>query len=307
MRSGHSCTRSLQWLDGAILPDDKLITIASADALHLGVLSSAVHIAWALAAGGLLEDRPVYSKSTCFEAFPFPDLDPVGELAERIRSLAEHIDAHRKAQLAAYPDATLTSTYNVLEKLRSGEALTAKEKVVHEHGLVGVLKSLHDELDAAVLEAYEWPDLVLPADTDALLERLVALNAKRAAEEAAGTVRWLRPEFQDPARHAPVPQQAGIEGVESQAEATSQERGSEELSAATAAPAAVAAQPWPPTLPEQMRAVAQLLATSPVPLPLSAIEAGFKGKGPWRKGLPRILETLEALGRAQLTGQGWRA
>jgi hypothetical protein len=26
--------------------------------------------------------------------------------------------------------------YNVLEKLRSGEALTAKEKVIHEHGLV---------------------------------------------------------------------------------------------------------------------------------------------------------------------------
>jgi hypothetical protein len=31
---------------------------------------------------------------------------------------------------------------------------------------------------------------------ETLLERLVALDAKRAAEEAAGTVRWLRPEFQ---------------------------------------------------------------------------------------------------------------
>jgi hypothetical protein len=31
---------------------------------------------------------------------------------------------------------------------------------------------------------------------ETLLQRLVALNAKRAAEEAAGTVRWLRPEFQ---------------------------------------------------------------------------------------------------------------
>jgi len=36
--------------------------------------------------------------------------------------------------------------YNVLEKLKTGEALNAKEKVIHEHGLVAVLKTLHDEL-----------------------------------------------------------------------------------------------------------------------------------------------------------------
>jgi hypothetical protein len=34
--------------------------------------------------------------------------------------------------------------------------------------------------------------------TDALLDRLVALNAERAAEEAAGRIRWLRPDFQNP-------------------------------------------------------------------------------------------------------------
>jgi hypothetical protein len=76
---------------------------------------------------------------------------------------------------------------------------------------VSVLQSLHDELDAAVLQAYGWSDLgpvpwsdeaARAAWTETLLERLVALNAKRAAEEAAGTVRWLRPEFQDPARRA---------------------------------------------------------------------------------------------------------
>lgn len=69
-------------------------------------------------------------------------------------------------------------------------------------------------------------------------------------------------------------------------------------------------QPWPASLPEQVRAVAQRLAASPMPLPLIAIEAAFKGNGPWKKGLPRILETLEALealGRAQQDGGGaWR-
>ena len=61
-----------------------------------------------------------------------------------------------------------------------------------------------------------------------------------------------------------------------------------------------------PLRPEQVRAVAQLLGASPAPLPLPAIEASFKGKGPWKKGLPRILDTLEALGRARQEGGGWR-
>lgn len=128
----------------------------------------------------------------------------------------------------------------------------------------------------------------------------MALNAKRAAEEAAGTVRWLRPEFQDPARRAaaevPLPEQAGIVGVETQAEAEARadeveavegNEGAASNGEAAPKPAAAAtAQPWPHTLPEQVRAVAQLLSASPAPLPLPSIEASSKGKGPWKKGLP---------------------
>ena len=47
----------------------------------------------------------------------------------------------------------------MLEKLRSGEPLTAKEKQIHDQGLVTVLRQIHDELDEAVLEAYGWGDL----------------------------------------------------------------------------------------------------------------------------------------------------
>jgi hypothetical protein len=306
-----------------------LVVTASDDALLLGVLSSAVHVDWMLAAGGTLEDRPVYNKSRCFEPFPFPQEDTglTPALTERIRSLAEQLDAHRKARQAAHEAVTLTGLYNVLDKLRRGEPLSPKDKTLHEQGLVSVLQSLHDELDAAVLQAYGWSDLgAVPwadeaaraAWTETLLERLVALNAKRAAEEAAGTVRWLRPEFQDPAQRAaaaatapppgPVAEQVGIDGVESEAEAEARaDAASDGTQAPAAAPAVAAtAQPWPGSLPEQVRAVAQLLGASPAPLPLAAIEASFKGKGPWKKGLPRILETLEALGRAQRVGGGWR-
>ena len=58
-----------------------------------------------------------------------------------------------------HPTLTMTGMYNVLEQLRRGEALSAKEREIHEQGLVAVLAQLHDELDAAVLDAYNWQDL----------------------------------------------------------------------------------------------------------------------------------------------------
>jgi len=71
-----------------------LVNIASSDAFVLGLLSSRIHVTWALAAGGTLEDRPRYNKTRCFEPFPFPD--PTQPQRERIRFLGERLDAHRK-------------------------------------------------------------------------------------------------------------------------------------------------------------------------------------------------------------------
>ena len=90
--------------------------------------------------------------------FPFPALEE-GTLKQRIRALGERLDSHRKRQQEQHPGLTLTGIYNVLEKLRSGEPLTAKEKQIHDQGLVTVLRQIHDELDEAVLEAYGWSDL----------------------------------------------------------------------------------------------------------------------------------------------------
>lgn len=204
------------------------------------------------------------------------------------RGLAEEIDVHRKARQAEHPDLTLTGMYNVLEKLRSGEALTAKERAINEHGLVGVLRSLHDELDAAVLQAYGWADLALPADIDTLLGRLEELNAKRAAEEATGTVRWLRPEFQ----------QAG-QGEQAQIEA--EEEADQAQPTVSAATMPVAKRPWPSGLAEQIKAVADVLSTSAAPITLDDVAAQFQARGRWRDRQPTILETL---GRARRSSGG---
>ena len=299
--------RTFVFIEGDVLPDQKIRVITVNDALVLGVLSSEAHVEWALATGGRLGvgNDPVYNNTRCFEPFPFPsdDTGRTPALADRIRALAEQIDAHRKARQATYEDVTLTGLYNVLAKLRAEAPLSPKERTLHEHGLVAVLRSLHDELDAAVLDAYGWADLqpaladhrpaageVRAAAVETLLERLVALNAKRAAEEAAGTIRWLRPEFQAPASSAVQGTQAGLDV------------GTDEAEDAAAPPAAapvVVKRPWPTGLPEQIKAVAELLAASPQPLALADIEARFQARGRWRERLPVILDTLAALGRAR--------
>ena len=322
--------RTFQFLDASILPDNKLIAIALEDAFSLGVLSSRLHEIWALACGSTLEDRPVYVKTTCFETFPFPDEDTglTPALRERIGHLAEQIDAHRKRVLAPAPSAltpalsqrereqdpspspspspappplTLTGLYNVLAALRDGRALSAKEKAIHTHGLVGVLRELHDELDAAVLAAY---GLAAAASTDDILAHLVQLNAQRALEEAQGRVRWLRPAFQNPQKSTqkqelPAQEQQALEGVLEGQNPLSQAEQTDPEGAPATAPAPTAQHPWPATLPAQVRAVAEALARSPAPLTLAALESCFKGRGPWKKGLPTLLQTLEALGRAQ--------
>jgi len=183
----------------AVLPDNMLVCIATADAFHLGVLSSRQHVAWALAAGGELEDRPRYNKTRCFDPFPFPASTPAQ--AFEIAALAEELDAFRKARMAAHPFLTLTGLYNVLDAVRVGQAFTPADRDVLDAGHVEVLRHLHDRLDAAVAAAYGWPTDLSAA---AIVERVVALNRERAAEEAAGQVRWLRPAYQAPAELAQV-------------------------------------------------------------------------------------------------------
>lgn len=295
--------RIFAFQDQPFCPDHKLYAICCDDALVLGVLSTQVHAVWAVAAGGRMGvgNDPTWTNTTTFLPYPFPGEDtglkPEG--AARIRQLAEAIDEHRKTRQATHEAVTLTGLYNVLGKLRAGEPLTAKEKLLHEQGLVGVLRSLHDDLDAAVLEAYGWSDLAAaladhrPAAAEAraaavatLLERLVALNAKRAAEEAAGTVRWLRPAFQAAAL---APEQAVIDTPEADAEP-----------AAAALP--IDKRPWPTGLPEQIKVVAEVLGSTGHALTVEQLAARFTARGRWRDRLPTILQTLEAIGRARAVG-----
>ena len=198
----------------------------------------------------------------------------------------KQLDAHRKRQQAQHPKLTLTDMYNVLEKLRAGEPLSAAEKVIHEQGLVSVLRQLHDELDAAVFDAYGWP----PALTDEeILERLVALNAERAAEEAQGLIRWLRPEYQAPGDYGPRTTQHVL---------IQEDAPIYETSLAARLPL-----PWPTRMAEQAQAVRAALVALGGPASAAQVAAAFAAAPPER--VAELLETLVMLGQARETADGW--
>lgn len=172
--------RWFRFLGAEVLADNRLVCVASDDPFVLGVLSSRIHRVWALATGGALEDRPIYTKTACFDRFPFPEPEPGQRVA--IAAVAEALDRVRAEVLAARPDLTMTGLYNAL-------------KAGDETEEVARVRRLQAQLDDLVAGAYGWAgDLA----GEAIIARLVQLNRVRAEEEAEGRVRWLRPEFQQP-------------------------------------------------------------------------------------------------------------
>jgi hypothetical protein len=268
--------RVFVFLDSNVLADNMLVNVAVDDAFHLGILSSRIHVVWALAAGGRLGvgNDPRYNKTRCFDPFPFPVATKPKQT--RIRALGEQLDAHRKRQQAQHPELTMTGMYNVLEKLRSGEPLNDKERIIHEQGLVSVLKQIHDELDAAVFDAYGWPHNLTDKQ---ILEKLVALNAERAEEERNGTIRWLRPEFQNPSG-AQKPTNLTMLGTEDE---------TDEKSALAAT-----IMPWPKRPGERIAAIRDLVLGSKRVWRTDEVATSFKGAK--IKDVEDFLDSLAGIG-----------
>jgi hypothetical protein len=274
--------RPFIFCDVRTVADSTTVIFALDDGFHLGVLSSRIHVSFSLAAGGTLEDRPRYNKSDCFDPFPFP---LCGEVEKKpVRKLAEELDAHRK-RVQAQHGLTLTGLYNVLEKIRAGEKLTDKEKIIHDAGLVSVLKQLHDDLDAVVFAAYGWPATLTDAE---ILERLVALNAERAAEEKRGIVHWLRQVYQ-------------AKGQAEMILPAGQDKLAKKAKPKTAAPARASKSAWPKKMAERVQAVEAALhhfGAAAMPGDLAKL---FKRAEP--ADVAEILETLVTLGRARKQGE----
>lgn len=307
--------RIFSTLSANVLADAKIIVITLGQAHFITTLSSRAHILYANGSSARLGvgNDSNYNHSESFNAFPFPAFAELPHaLLTRLRELGERLDAFRKERLAQHNFLTMTSLYNVLERERELEngcdvpPLDAKEKAIHDAGLISVLKEIHDDIDRATLEAYGWADLApalvgkvgattpsphkTPAQEAAeeeLLVRLVALNLERAAEEKQGNVRWLRPEYQIP--------KLGIKQVRSASVG-------EQIEADVTVADVAEQLPWPTDGLEQIRIVRDILAKSASPLAADAIAASFAGRNsPKRKErVAMVLETLVATGATRM-------
>lgn len=99
-----------------------------------------------------------------------------------------------------------------------------------------------------------------------LLQRLVDLNHQRAAEEQKGKIRWLRPEYQNPA-HAIT-----------DATATQEQTAFDIPAAPAKTETTMAKTPWPKGIPEQIKALRAILDQYPGPANPATIGPNLQGR-----------------------------
>lgn len=163
----------------------RLAVFASDDPALLGLLSSSAHYCWAIQRSSTLETRTNYTPTDVFETFPRP------EPTEEVRALGDRLDRERRELMLAR-QAGLTATYNLVHDPSCVDA-----------DIVG-LRTLHRDLDLAVLAAYGWSDLdpghdhhptrqgvrwtVDETTRQEMLDRLLELNQERFRAEQAPPV-----------------------------------------------------------------------------------------------------------------------
>lgn len=149
-------------------------------------LQSSLHAIWVARWAGAMRTDTRYTSTDCFETFPFPTtLHTSNEIGERYSELRRQIMVARQEGL--------TKTYNRFHD--RGE----------QSGDITRLRELHVEMDQAVAAAYGWSDLDLghgfhetkqgerytlsESARSSVLDRLLALNHERYAEENAARLR----------------------------------------------------------------------------------------------------------------------
>jgi hypothetical protein len=172
---------------GTVFANTLLLILLDSDSAF-ALLQSSFHAEWVFKWGGAMRTDTRYTSTECFETFPFP-ADLSG-----LESIGECYHEHRRQLMQARGEG-LTKIYNRFHD--SGE--TAAD--------VAELRTLHRQLDLAVAAAYGWADLaandgntlghdfhetkqglrytLAPAARREVLDRLLALNHQRYAEEVA--------------------------------------------------------------------------------------------------------------------------
>jgi hypothetical protein len=203
---GVSKHRMFVWMTAPTLPDHAVFAFARNDDYFFGVLHSRFHEVWALKLGTRLETRPLYTPTTSFETFPFPE--PTAEQKTNISTAAKELNELRENWLNP-PEWTTTRMLEfpgaidgpwarfvvdpnergigTVRYPRSEPRDEVNAKKLAKRTLTNLynerpawLANVHAKLDAAVAAAYAFP---VDLTDEQILERLLALNLERAAAE----------------------------------------------------------------------------------------------------------------------------
>ena len=129
----------MDYLDGEIIPGDKLFTMPTASFYEFGVLMSNVHMAWMRAVCGRLKSDYSYSNTIVYNNFPWPVVTEKNR--EQIEKSAQEILKAR----TLYPNSNLAALYDPLT-------------------MPAELRRAHTANDKAVMAAYGFSTKMTEAD-----------------------------------------------------------------------------------------------------------------------------------------------
>ncbi|MDE2893011.1 MAG: N-6 DNA methylase [Chloroflexota bacterium] len=95
------------WLAAPTVPSNQLLVAERVELWHLGLISSAMHMAWLAHIGGRLKSDYRYSSGLVYNTFPLPDSDD-----EQLQALTPLAQAVLDAR-AEFPDSSLADLYGV--------------------------------------------------------------------------------------------------------------------------------------------------------------------------------------------------
>ena len=177
-----------------VAPEHKLVVFARDDDVMLGLLSSRIHVVWAMAKGGNLGvgNDSVYTSSLTFDTFSFPpgfDLKakavPDSQMFKAIASAACDLQQWRDNWLN--PKGWVTWEQSAEEKTAGfpprpmpvpAHAAEWKKRTLtglYNENPAG-LRLRQEALDQAVAAAYGWTDYTPKMADDEILRRLLTLN-----------------------------------------------------------------------------------------------------------------------------------
>lgn len=192
----------VSWINAKQVFAGKVVVFALSGNAHFSFLNSCFHTEWAEKTSSRLKGDPAYSLAETFETLPFPrpllavrlgkSISPEEESNVAKMTRAGTIYHQHRQTLMKDRSVGLTTLYNQFHDRKE----TSDE--------ICRFRTLHVELDQAVATAYGWTDLNLdhgfhdkgfrytvsePARRN-ILDRLLALNHQRHAEEQSEGTAW---------------------------------------------------------------------------------------------------------------------